>query len=207
MKELLILFIPCLVLTLAHLASDPDPDPYAAESKEQRDRRMHWWRVARFGMFIHWGVYAVPAGIYKGKPVGGIGEWIMNTARIPVSTYRAYARLFNPIRFDAETIVRTAKAAGMRYIIITTKHHDGFALFHTAVSDWCFQKATPFPRDPIAELATACRRHGIKMGFYYSQAQDWVNGGSSCNGFWTMTSSVIWTSTSITSRFPKCANC
>ncbi len=177
-------FAAVLILFAAGAKAGASPDPYARETRVQRDRRMRWWREARFGMFIHWGVYAVPAGEYNGEQVGGIGEWIMNTARIPVSAYRAFARRFNPTSFDAEAIVRLAKTAGMKYIVITTKHHDGFALFSTSVSDWCFQGATPFRRDPIAELAAACRRHGIRLGFYYSQAQDWINGGSSCNGFW-----------------------
>src|SRR3954454_9061222 len=106
------------------------------ETKEQRDARMKWWREARFGMFIHWGIYSVPAGTYHGKQIPGIGEWIMHEARIPVKEYETYAQQFNPVKFDAEQWVLTAKNAGMKYIVITSKHHDGFAMFHSQVSKY-----------------------------------------------------------------------
>ncbi|MCX6358817.1 MAG: alpha-L-fucosidase [Armatimonadetes bacterium] len=167
------------------LAQGPSADPYAGETKVQRDLRMKWWREARFGMFIHWGVYSVPAGVYHGKPVGSIGEWIMNTAKIPVAEYRGFAREFNPVKYDADRWVSLAKRAGMKYIIITSKHHDGFAMFDTQASDWSIAKASPFGRDPLKELAAACRKHGLKLGFYYSQAQDWTNpGGAAIGGQW-----------------------
>lgn len=160
------------------------PDPYANETTAQRDARMQWFREARFGMFIHWGVYSVPAGVYDGKEIGGIGEWIMNSGKIPVDRYRAYAREFNPVKYDAEKWVQIAKNAGMKYIVITSKHHDGFAMFDSKASDWNILKATPFGRDPLAELAAACKKHDIRLGFYYSQAQDWNNGGSAAGGHW-----------------------
>ncbi len=160
------------------------PDPYADEIPTQRDARMAWWRSARFGMFIHWGVYSVPAGTYKGKQIKGIGEWIMNRGKIPVAEYRAFAKEFNPVKFNADEWVRTARDAGMKYIVITSKHHDGFAMFDSKASDWSIVKATPFGRDPLKELAAACRKYGIKLGFYYSQAQDWNNGGSAAGGKW-----------------------
>ncbi len=160
------------------------PDPYANETVAQRDIRMKWFREARFGMFIHWGVYSVPAGVYDGKEIGGIGEWIMNTGKIPVDRYRAYAKEFNPVKYNAEKWVEIAKNAGMKYIVITAKHHDGFAMFDTKASDWNIVKATPFARDPLAELAKACQKNGIRLGFYYSQAQDWNNGGSAAGGHW-----------------------
>ena len=157
------------------------PDPYADETPAQRDARMKWWREARFGMFIHWGVYSVPAGTYKGKQIGGIGEWIMNHGKIPVAEYRAFAKQFNPVKFNADEWVRIAKDAGMKYIVITSKHHDGFAMFDSKATDWNIVKATPFGRDPLKELAAACQKHGLKLGFYYSQAQDWNNpGGAAC---------------------------
>jgi len=159
------------------------PDPI--ETKEQRDTRMAWWREAKFGMFIHWGLYAVPAGTYDGKKVGGIGEWIMNRGKIPVARYAEYAKEFNPVKFNAEEWVKIAKNAGMKYIVITSKHHDGFAMFHSKASTYNLYEATPFKRDPLAELADACRKEGIKLGFYYSQCQDWHQpGGEACGGHW-----------------------
>lgn len=156
----------------------------STESKEQRDARMAWWRDAKFGMFIHWGVYAVPAGFYQDKPVKGIGEWIMNRGKIPMAEYQQFAKEFNPVKYDAEAWVKLAKDAGMKYIVITTKHHDGFALFDSKVNDWNMVKATPYGKDLIRPLADACRKHGIRLGFYYSQAQDWINGGSAIGGKW-----------------------
>ena len=155
------------------------------ETPEQRDARMKWWREARFGMFIHWGVYSVPAGMYKGKQIPGIGEWIMNSGKIPVAEYKQFAQQFNPVRYDPEAWVRLAKEAGMKYIVITSKHHDGFGLFDSKASDWNVAKATPYGRDLLKPLATACEKNGIKLGFYYSQAQDWNNpGGAAAGGHW-----------------------
>src|SRR5947207_4090323 len=139
--------------------------PAGPETKEQRDARMKWWREARFGMFIHWGVYSVPAGTYHGKRIGSIGEWIMNTAKIPTAEYRQFAKEFNPVKYDADAWVRTAKEAGMKYIVITSKHHDGFAMFDSKASDWNIVKASPFGRDPLKELAAACKKHGVRLGF------------------------------------------
>ena len=156
----------------------------ATETKEQRDARMAWWREAKFGMFIHWGVYSVPAGFYHDKPVAGIGEWIMNRGKIPMAEYQSFAKEFNPVKFDAAAWVKTAKDAGMKYIVITSKHHDGFAMFDTQASPWGITHATPFGRDPLKELAAACKKAGIKLGFYYSQAQDWNNGGAASGGKW-----------------------
>jgi alpha-L-fucosidase len=167
------------------LPAESSPDPYASETPAQRDPRMQWWREARFGMFIHWGVYSVPAGIYQGKPVDGIGEWIMFNGRIPVAEYRQFATQFNPVKYNPDEWVWLAKEAGMKYIVITSKHHDGFALFDSKASDWNVVKATPYGKDLLKPLAEACRRHGLKLGFYYSQAQDWNNpGGGVCGEHW-----------------------
>jgi len=160
------------------------PDPYADETPAQRDARMKWWREARFGMFIHWGVYAVPAGTWNGKQIPGIGEWIMNRGKIPMADYQAFAKQFNPIKYNADEWVQTAKEAGMKYIVITSKHHDGFTLYPSAASKWNIVDATPYGKDLLAPLAAACRKHGLKLGFYYSQAQDWNNGGSAAGGKW-----------------------
>ena len=155
------------------------------ETKKARDERMAWWREARFGMFIHWGLYSVPAGTWNGKQVDNIGEWIMNIGKIPVADYAALAPRFNPVKFDADAWVRLAKEAGMRYIVITSKHHDGFAMFPSKATKYNIHDATPFKRDPLAELAEACRKHGLRLGFYYSQAQDWHHpGGAAAGGHW-----------------------
>lgn len=135
--------------------------------------RLAWWREARFGLFIHWGLYALPAGVWQGREVPGIGEWIMHRARIPAVEYEQLARDFNPVRFDARRWVAMARDAGMRYIVITSKHHDGFAMFRSAASAYNIVDATPFGRDPLQELAEACREAGLRLCFYYSQAQDW----------------------------------
>jgi len=167
------------------LKEGESPDPYAKETKEQRDARMEWWREAKFGMFIHWGVYAVPAGIYNGKQIGGIGEWIMNSGKIPCAVYQQYAKQFNPVKYNPDEWVKAAKTAGMKYIVITAKHHDGFTLFDSKASDWTVVKATPYGKDLLKPLAAACKKHGMKLGFYYSQAQDWNNpGGAAAGGHW-----------------------
>ncbi len=156
------------------------------ETKEQRDARMAWWKEAKFGMFIHWGLYAIRGGNLNGKNYNS--EWMYAHAKIPVAEYKAQAGTFNPEKFDAEAIVKLAKEAGQKYIVVTTKHHDGFAMFPSKASPFNLRDASPFKRDPIAELAAACRKEGIKLGFYYSQGQDWTNPGggfvSSAKGPW-----------------------
>jgi alpha-L-fucosidase len=160
-------------------ASQPHPVPAIqdTETPAQRDARMQWWREARFGMFIHWGLYSIPAGTWNGKQIPGIGEWIMNNASIPVADYKALAPKFNPTGFSAHDIVALAKSAGMKYIVITAKHHDGFAMFDSKVDPFNIVAATPFKRDPLRELAEECRKQGMKLGFYYSQDQDWTAPG------------------------------
>jgi alpha-L-fucosidase len=137
------------------------------------DPRLDWWRDAKFGMFIHWGLYAIPAGVWKGEAIPGIGEWIMLRARIPVAEYEKLAAHFNPFKFNAAAWVSVAKRAGQQYLVITSKHHDGFCLFDSAVTDYTIVDATPFKRDVLKELADECQKQGIKLGFYYSQTQDW----------------------------------
>lgn len=151
----------------------------SAQKVLTNDERMEWWREARFGMFIHWGVYALPAGTWDGRQIGGIGEWIMNRGKIPVADYQLMAKQFNPVKYDPDAWVRMAKDAGMKYIVITSKHHDGFALFETKASKWNVVDATAYGRDLLKPLADACRKYDIKLGFYYSQAQDWNNPGGS----------------------------
>ena len=146
--------------------------PVNTETKTQRDERMRWWREARFGMFIHWGLYAVPAGEYNGKRSERIGEWIMEWANIPRSEYEKFAAQFNPVKFDAKEWVRIAKDAGMKYIVITSKHHDGFALYDSKVSNYDIIDSTPYKRDPIKDLAVEAKKQGLVFCFYYSIV-DW----------------------------------
>jgi alpha-L-fucosidase len=136
-------------------------------------QRLQWWTEARFGMFVHWGIYSIPAGEWHSQPVAGLGEWIMNRGKIPVRDYEKLAAQFNPEKFNADEWVQTAKRAGMKYLTITSKHHDGFAMFGSKVSTYNIVDATPFHRDAMKELAAACQRGGIKLCFYYSQTQDW----------------------------------
>src|SRR5438477_5737027 len=159
------------LVLLAAMMQAPAPAP-APESPAQRDARMAWWRDAQFGMFIHWGAYAVPAGTYNGERIRGIGEWIMSRAHITTLEYEKYVHSFNPSRFDAEEWVRIAKDAGMKYIIITSKHHDGFAIFDSKVSSYDIMDATPYKRDAIKALSEAAHRAGLKFGVYYS-IMDW----------------------------------
>ena len=139
------------------------------ETPAQRDARMSWWRNARFGMFIHWGLYSIPAGGWQGNT--NYGEWFLEETHMPVSQYEKFADQFNPTNFDARAWVRAAKGAGVKYIVITSKHHDGFGMFRSDVSDWCLRR-TPFQRDPLAELAAACKAEGVKFCLYYS-IMDW----------------------------------
>lgn len=134
-----------------------------------------------FALFIHWGLYSHLAGKWQGKTYYGIGEWLMNPrmAGIPVDAYKAIADQFNPQDFDAAAIARLAKDAGMKYVIITSKHHDGFAMFHSKADPFNIVDATPFARDPMLELSTACRAAGLGFGFYYSHYQDWTAPGGS----------------------------
>ncbi len=144
------------------------------DSQKTRDQRLEWWREARFGCFMHWGVYSQLEGMWHGEPVRGYAEHIQRSQKITMAEYRKKAvEKFNPVKFDADAWVRAIKAAGMGYLVITAKHHDGFAMYDSKVSDYNIVKATPFHRDPMKELKAACKRHGIRFGFYYSHAFDW----------------------------------
>jgi alpha-L-fucosidase len=155
--------------------------PVETESPAARQARLAWFKQAKYGLFIHWGLYAIPAGEWKGNQVPGLGEWIMNRARIPVAEYAKLASQWNPTEFNPEEWVQLAQAAGMRYIVITSKHHDGFAMFDSKVSSYNVVAATPFKRDVLKELAAACQKHGMPLGFYYSQSQDWHEPGGAGN--------------------------
>jgi len=168
-----------LAAPMAPSAPATQPTP---ESPEQRDARMAWWREARFGMFIHWGVYAVPAGEWDGQTVRGISEWIQKRARVPAERYEPLAEQFNPVKFDADAWVKLAKDAGCRYIVITAKHHDGFCMFDADNTAYDIVDATPYGKDPLKALAAACEEHGIKLGFYYS-IMDWHHPAAQRAGF------------------------
>jgi alpha-L-fucosidase len=132
-----------------------------------------WWREARFGLFIHWGLYALPAGVWRGKRVPYIGEWLMFREKIPVATYAKLAARFHPRHWDAAAVVRLARQAGMGYLVVTAKHHDGFAMYDSTVNPYTVVTATPWHHDPLADLARECRRQGVRLCFYYSQDLDW----------------------------------
>ena len=138
-----------------------------------------WFKQAKFGMMIHWGLYCLPAGEWKGERMEDIGEWCQQYFRIPNEEYHALAKAFNPILFDADEWVKIAKDAGMKYIVFTAKHHEGFAMYKSEVSPFNIVDATPFKRDVLKELSEACRKHDMKLGLYYSQEIDWSekNGG------------------------------
>ncbi|RXK61681.1 alpha-L-fucosidase [Lacibacter luteus] len=142
-------------------------------SMKTQEQRIAWWREAKFGMFIHWGIYSLPGGEWKGKKVSGYAEHLMRKEKISRNDYLDLAHQFNPEKFNAEEWILNAKKAGMKYFIITAKHHDGFALYDSKFSDFDILEQTPFKRDPMAELATAAKKHGMKFGFYYSHAFDW----------------------------------
>jgi hypothetical protein len=144
------------------------------DSMKTHDARIAWWREARFGMFVHWGVYSYLGGTWQDQPIKGYAEHIQRILKIPIPVYREeVAGHFNPTEFNADDWIRTAKEAGVGYFIITAKHHDGFAMFDSKVNDYNVMKATPFKRDPMKELKAACQKYGVKFGFYYSQAFDW----------------------------------
>ena len=138
-----------------------------------KDTRQQWFKEAKYGLFIHWGLYSILGGEYNGRITPTIAEWIMNTLDIPVNDYEKLASKFNPASFDADKYVRLAKGWGMKYLTVTTKHHDGFAMYHSKCDTYNVVDATPFGRDVVGELADACKKYGIHLCFYYSQAQDW----------------------------------
>lgn len=167
-----IAFVPTLLAIIA-CAMVPAHSAAVKETKAQKDARMGWWREARFGMFIHWGLYAVPAGRWDGKTVDGASEWLINNARIKVADYEPLQKQFNPTKFDALAWVRLAKEAGVKYITITSKHHEGFALWDTKQTDWSVMN-TPYGKDILRQMAAACKAEGIKLCFYHS-IMDWHN--------------------------------
>lgn len=184
MKKVAILsLLLALILSSACKQNVKESKVSKIETKEQisDEERMEWWQEARFGMFIHWGIYTKLAGFYNGKAQPNSAEWIMNRAEIPIAEYEKLAKDFNPTKFNAKEFVSLAKQAGMKYMVITAKHHDGFSMFNSKASDYNIVEATPFKRDILKELSAECQKQGIKFGFYYSQAQDWHHPGGMGN--------------------------
>ena len=148
----------------------------------QPDKRLEWWQNARFGIFIHWGVYSLLGGEYKGvdygKEMGGASaEWIFKTAKIPKNEYREIAQKWNPRNYNPELWCKLAVQAGAKYIVLTAKHHDGLALFNTKSDDWDVINSTAYGKDIIQQFVNACRKYKLKVGIYYSQQIDWYRLG------------------------------
>ncbi|MBX3110907.1 MAG: alpha-L-fucosidase [Fimbriimonadaceae bacterium] len=158
-----------LALAAALLVSPSVPASLPAETPAQKAKRMAWFKEARFGLFIHWGLYSTLEGEWKGSK--GHAEWIRTTAHIPLKEYEKLLGDFNPVKFDPDAWCEMAKAAGMKYIVLTSKHHDGFCLFDSKLTDWDVM-STPYHKDIVKQLADACRRHGLKMCLYHS-IMDW----------------------------------
>lgn len=153
--------------------------------------KMKWWRDARFGMFIHWGLYSQLAGEWKGQRFDDLGEWIMHGMQIPRDEYMAVAKDFNPVKYDPESWAELARKAGMKYVVITAKHHDGFCLYDSPENPFTIMNSSPYKKDLLAPLAEACRKRGLKMCFYYSQTLDWTAPGGA--GYWEdSTDDVDW---------------
>lgn len=174
------IFLACslFISSLAVHAQQPD-QLWGKNAEAGKSEKAKWFTEAKFGLFLHWGPYAHFAGDIRGKRYYGITEWIMHRDKTPAAEYAKLAAGFNPTEFNAEEWVDIAKASGVKYIVLTSKHHDGFAMFDSKVSDFDIVDATPYKKDPIKALAAACKKAGIKLGFYYSQFQDWhePNGG------------------------------
>ncbi len=172
--------IAALAITLSTSAqTNPDGTPDTGDAHDGQKlvaadaaaKRLEWWSEARFGMFIHWGLYSHDGCFWNGKD--GKTEHMMRHLQIPIAEYEKIATQFNPVKFSADEWVRIAKDAGMKYMVITTKHHDGFAMFESPSNDYNIVKRTPWKRDAIKELADACRKQGLKFGVYYSLGRDW----------------------------------
>jgi alpha-L-fucosidase len=154
------LFLILTALTLKAQTSTETPEAYQA--------RMQWWHDARFGMFIHWGAYSVPAGVHNGIELPSASEWIMATGNITPKEYEQYPARFNPINFDADAWVKTARDAGMKYLVITSKHHDGFCIWDSKITGYDVMDFAPYKHDPLKDLSKACKKYGIRFGLYHS---------------------------------------
>ena len=167
----LVFWLSLMMISHRIFATEPSP-VRPLETPEQHDARMAFFRDAKFGMFIHWGLYAIPADT----------EWHMRVHKKSIADYSKFAEQFNPVKFNADEWASIAEAAGMKYMVPTAKHHDGFAMYHSEASKYNIYDATPFHRDPLKELAEVCPKHGIRLGIYYSVIADWGHsgGGAGC---------------------------
>lgn len=143
-----------------------------AQSHINPPNRLEWWQDAKFGMFLHWGLYSQTAGDWNGHKAKG-AEHFMIYEKLSLKEYGSIANDFNPTLFNADQWVKMAKDAGMKYMVLTTKHHDGFAMYNSPSNDYNIVKKTPFKRDPVKELSEACKKQGVKLCFYYSLGRDW----------------------------------
>lgn len=173
-----LMILTCVVIPI-QLRGQTMDEMWDNRSSEKENSNIQWFKDAKFGLFIHWGLYSHLGGEWNGKRYYGSGEWIMNQAKIPVKSYEEAARSFNPVNFNAEEWAQLAKDAGIKYVVITAKHHEGFAMYDSKVSRFDIVDATPYKKDPMKALAKAVGKQGIPFGFYYSQFQDWhdPNGG------------------------------
>ena len=174
MKKLTILLI--LTISTLTIAQDQLRTKWQ-KMHDTKAQSLEKFNEAKFGLFIHWGIYSNPAGTWKGQKIPGIGEWIMYKAQIPREEYKTLCPKFNPTKFNAKQWVKLAKQAGMKYIVAMPKHHDGFAMYDSKVTEYDIIDATPFKRDPMRELYDQCKKQKLRFGFYYSQAVDWMDGG------------------------------
>jgi alpha-L-fucosidase len=181
-RKVLLALLGGVLLIPAGARAQTSPTPAVAyamaaarmvETGAVHDARIAWWREAKFGMFIHWGLYAIPAGEWEGKQIPGNAEGIMTRAKIPVEVYEKFAAQFNPVKFNADEWVQLAVDAGMKYLVFVAKHHDGFAMFDSKVHPYTIVNRTPWKRDPARELSEACARKGIRFCVYYSHNLDW----------------------------------
>jgi alpha-L-fucosidase len=179
MKFPIVFFLFLLVLTNRHSQAQTMDEMWDNRASDKEHHNVQWFKDAKFGMFIHWGLYSKIAGEWKGKRYYGSGEWIMNQARIPVAEYQKVASTFNPVKFNGEEWAQLAEDAGMKYMVITAKHHEGFSMYDSKYTDYDIVDATPYKKDPMKDLAASTAKRDIKFGFYYSQFQDWYepNGG------------------------------
>ncbi len=190
--KILKVFVVCFTIlcitsiTFQNCQTKTDKVPVNKIAKEPlaNEQKLDWFRDAKFGMFIHWGPYSELAGEWNGRrQTEQQSEWIMKYLKIPVTDYRELAHKLNPVKFDAKEWVRLAKATGMKYIVITAKHHDGFAMYHSKVTNYNIVDWTPFKLDPLKELADACATEGIKFCVYYSHREDWDHPGGYGNSW------------------------